>query len=67
VQDLEGDEAVVDAGTSGDVNDGVDTSDFIAEETRSVFQDMLDNLEPHICEASEPVLVVSPVVEYSRH
>jgi hypothetical protein len=65
--DLEGDEVAVDAGTSGDVDDGMDTSYFIAEETRSVFRDMLDNLEPHICEASEPVSVVSLVVEYSGH
>jgi hypothetical protein len=59
--DLEGDEVAVDAGTSGDA------SYFIAEETRSVFRDMLDNLEPHICEAFEPVSIVSPVVEYSGH
>jgi hypothetical protein len=45
----------------------VDIGDFIAEETRNVFRDMLDNLEPHICETSKPVSVVSPVVEYSRH
>ena len=66
-QDLERNKAVVDVGTNGDVDNGVDTSDFIAKETRSMFRDMLDNLEPHICEASELVSIVSPVVEYSRH